>query len=141
MVESLSYTYTSSDEISRRLSPDSKAYYSDDGVSSSASSPSLNTQDAIEEATDTINVYCLAYYSEINLSNNLWVRRTATWLACYFLTSRRAEPSPYQAQYERAIGLLEKIRDHEMQIPRCPLRADFSPCVSNYVIEIGRAHV
>lgn len=135
MVESLSYTYTSNDEISRHLSPDSLGYYNDDGVVVSGSSPTLNTNDAIEEATDTVNVYCLAYYSEASLSNNLWVRRSATWLACYFLTSRRAEPSPYKAQFDRVISLLEKIRDGEMQIPRCSLRSDFAPCASNYVLD------
>lgn len=135
MVESLSYTYTSADEISRHLSPDSLGYYRDDGVVSSGSSPTLNTQDAVEEATDTVNMYCLAYYSEASLSNNLWVRRSATWLACYFLTSRRAEPSPYRGQYERVIALLEKVRDGEMQVPRCSLRSDFAPCASTYVID------
>lgn len=135
MPDTLSYSYTSAAEINRRMSAGSVEDYAEDDPDSLATDPDQNLQDAVDEATDTINLYCLGYYAESNLNANSWVRTQATWLACYYLTSRRAEPSPYKPQYDRVIEHLNQIQLGILQVPRAALRSDFSPTHSNHVID------
>lgn len=135
MPETLAYTYTTQCEIDRIMSIPSREDYSEDDEDSLTTLPSEVVNDAIVQATDEINVYCLRYYTESSLANNSYVRRIATWIACHLLTQRKGEQARYEGQYNKAIEWLTKVHDGAMQIPRIAQRSDLVPCHSNYVID------
>jgi len=49
-------------------------------------------------------------YQQLSLS--VWVRERATYIACYFLSFRRGNPTLFQYQYEEALKELEEARDN-----------------------------
>lgn len=130
MVESLSYTYTSEAEIKRLMtSAGYTEYVTDDQTAADV------LADVINQATDEINVYCCRWYAEVDLANNSYVRRLATYIAAYHLTNRRGEEPRYTTEYQDGRTFLEKVMSGLLQLPRCPQRADLTPCHSNYVID------
>ena len=135
MPESLSYLFTSEDEIKRVMTINGADEYAGDTDNPAVIDSDDVYADVIAQATDEVNVYCLGFYDEPTLSNNSYVRRLATWIACYHLTCRKGEQERYAQQYELAVKYLERVRSGELQIPRAAQRADLAPCHSNYVID------
>lgn len=138
MVETLTYLYTSRDEIERLMSDDGLENMEDD----SASSPTGTQVDRddletefISEATDKINFYVQELYEASAIVNNVWVRRRATWIAAYLMTRRRANPGYYNEQYEQAVEELELIALGKRKIPRAAQRSNSIPTVSNFVMD------
>lgn len=132
-MESISYLYTSPAEIERLLGFVGVSAYADD--TGEGEEESGVVQDAIEEATDTINVYLEQWYHPSDMANNKWIRRKATYLAAYILTRRRGNPGMYEEEYQRITSLLEDIRLGRKQVPRLPWRSDFTPAVDNVVVD------
>jgi len=130
MVESLNYTYSSEAEVKRILTTNGYTDYTTDDRT-----PADVIGDAVNQATDEVNIRCLKWYGESDLANNSFVRRLATWIACYLLTQDRGDEPRYQDAYNKAIETLDKVSSGEFQLPRCPQRADLTPCMSNYVID------
>jgi len=92
-------------------------------------------QDCIDEATDTINQYAMEWYEESRLVNSLWVRRRATVIACWLLSQRRGNPGQFEERVSQITLELEKVLKGDLRIPRLPMRADFTPGVSNYRVD------
>lgn len=135
MPESLTYKFTTKCEIDRIMSIPSREDYSEDDPDSLTTDPDEVINDAIVQATDEVNTYCLRYYSEASLANNSYIRRIATWIACYLLTQRKGEQGRYEGQYAKAIEWLQKVHDGAMQVPRLAQKSDLVPCHSNFVID------
>lgn len=130
MVESLNYVYSSEAEVKRILTTAGFTdYTTDDRTVADV------VADAVNMATDEVNIYCFKWYAESDLANNSFVRRLATWIACNYLTADRGDEPRYQEQYNRAIEFLKDIESGKKQLPRCPQRGDLAPCMSNYVID------
>lgn len=75
---------------------------------------------AIEDATDTINQYCLLRYTAEELAANRWVRKRATILACQSLSGRRGNPQQFAPQAERVLDELERVQSGNLDVPRLP---------------------
>ena len=133
MTESLNYLFTSEAEMRRIMSVRSVTDYASDGDVSDVED--TNLADIIAQATDEINFYCLRFYTEALLSENSYIRRLATWIACYHLSQRRGEPERYVGEYNNAIDQLKQVQQGSAQIPRIPWRSDFAPSHSNIVID------
>jgi hypothetical protein len=133
-VETLTYTYTSEDEIKRLASVSGVNLRTSDLVGS-------NTTDywteLVADATDIVNQYVLGLYEEIDLADNRWVRTRASWIGLTQLCRRRGNPVPDSVlqRYEEIIEELLQVRDGFMQIPRLPTRADIVPVMSNLRVD------
>lgn len=98
--------------------------------------------DAIWEATDTINEVCLHFYTAEVLETSAWVRRRASYLAAHILGRRRGNPSVYCDEVEKLLGKggeLERIRNGLLHIPRMAKRDDFTPKMSNVVVDMNHS--
>ncbi len=133
MVETLTYTYTTQAEIERLISAAGASLRTDDDQDGSPESGVW--QDVIDEATDTINFYCESHYEPVDLTDNLWVRRSATLIGAYLLCQRRGDPGLYHDRYAKVIEMLEKVAFGRMQIPRLQTKEDFSPAASNLRVD------
>lgn len=92
------------------------------------------------EATDLINQFLVSRYEPSAINTNRWVRRTASWMACYILSSRRGNPRQFVARYEEAILHLKDIHDGQRMIfdedgNPVPSRSDLSPSHSNLTVD------
>lgn len=133
MPETLTYTYTSEAEIqyvfsvfgtTRRLDLN-KDGVADIGV----------IDQVVNIATDEINLYCESMYEPSDMSNNLWIRRQATYLACYHLSKLRGHPAQFEEIRDQITQWLEKIHEGSLQVPRLSRKYAAIPCVTNYVTD------
>jgi len=133
MPESLAYTYTTQAEMEKvvgkatfmnLVDPDGDRY-----------EDTTIVDGLCYDATDEMNFFCAHRYDPEDMANNAWVRRTASWLGCYFATALGGNPEHFQAQAERVLQRLQLIHDGSHQIPRLALRADLTPSMSNLRIE------
>jgi phage gp36-like protein len=134
MVQALPYTYTTEAELRLLMSQDMVDDFGTDEVGDTAGTITTRVTEAVEEATDTINLYCYPLHAQQKLADNKMVRRWATYLAAYFLTKRRAEPGRYQQDHDRVIAMLERVKTGEMQLPRLAVVPENVPTVTNHVI-------
>lgn len=65
----------------------------------------------IRQASERCLLFLRTHYSEDSLSENVWVREQATYVACYLLSIRRGNPSLYSDLYAQAMEYLEMVRD------------------------------
>jgi hypothetical protein len=130
----LAYAYTSQAEIERIMSKKSAELYVDDIGTGIADEPEI-WDDAINQATDTINIYAQAFYAEEILFTSSWVRRVATWIAAHLISRRRGNPGVYAEEYYEYLALLERIRKGEIQIPSIAQKATSIPSGTNYTID------
>lgn len=98
-----------------------------------------DSEDALEEyyidATLDIDTHAQHYYESSDLATSSWVRRRATYLACYYLSQRRGNPALFQLRYNQIMEQLERVQLGEMLIPGLPTRADMTPAMSNMVVD------
>ena len=92
-------------------------------------------QDSIDDAQSAIDLYLTQFYEDTDLATSTTVTRWATWLAAHFLSQRRGNPSLYLHRYEEIMDQLEGVMDGRLLIPGIPTRDDFTPAVSNFVID------
>lgn len=134
MAESLTYTYTSQNEIERILSNSGVQLRIRDlnGTNSSDYWAEL-----IAEATDVVNQWVDGFYDYDDLADNQWVRRHATWIALTLLCRRRANPVPDSIleRYEEVLEDLRNVKMGVIQIPRLPTRSDMTPAMSNLRVD------
>ncbi len=138
MVESLPYTYTSQDEISRILSDEGVVLMVDDdndGYLDTTTTEGDDLNEAIYEATDEINFYILEHYDASAMSTNRWVRRMASYLAANILSIRRGNGAKYQSKIEQIYQRLEQIKNSHMEVPRLVRRNKEGPAMSNLVVD------
>lgn len=138
MTESLSYTFTDEASITRMMGVLSLTDYLNevdvDGADAGVDTAAI-IADIVAEATDEVYIRCQPFYTMDVLANSSYVRRLATWIGCFLLSQRKGEPARYEAKYQSAIDLLDKVMTGKVQLPRMPQRSDLVPCHSNYVID------
>lgn len=132
MPTALQYVYTSRDEVER--------IYGDKGVTLNmadlkGSDIELYWTEVISEATDTINLYCVQFYDEIDLASSYWVRRKATWIAAYLHSQRRGNASLFVQRFQEVMEELMAIQQGLLQIPGLATRSDLTPALSNFTID------
>jgi len=132
-VETLTYTYTSQTEIERLWSVTGALYRADDDSDGAAETNVWD--DIVDEATDVVNLYILRWYDEEYATNNKWVRRVASIIGAYLLSTRRGNPPQFESQYERVMAQLEQVGSGTFRIPRLPMRDDFTPSMRNYRVD------
>lgn len=128
----LSYVYTTKAEMQR--------IFSDRGVQLRIDDMNTVSQDEYfielaEDASDIINEYVENLYDQVDLSNSRWVRIRCTWIACYLLSQRRANPALLVGRYQEILEELEKVRLCIIDIPGLAKRANHFPSMSNLVVD------
>ena len=134
-VETLTYTYTSQDEIERFLSQDGVDARTDDLANADDW-----WDDLIAMATDKVNFYCERWYDPEDMASNRWIRNHATVLGAFYLSLRRADPGIYHDLYQLYVAELEEVHSGRMQVPRLPQRGDLVPSMSNLEIDERYPH-
>ncbi len=132
-VETLQYVYSSQELMERLYSTVAVLLRLDDNDDGTIDTGLL--QDVIDTATDKINQYLLPLYEAAAAELNLWVRRRATIIACWYLSQRRGNPAQFQSMYEEVIEELKAVNAMKLFIPRLPLSSNLAPGVSNYRVD------
>jgi hypothetical protein len=133
-VETLTYTYTSQDEISRLIS------IAGTNLRISDLTSTMKTEywvELIAEATDVINQYCIWKYDAADMADNRWVRSRATWIALVLLCRRRGNdvPKSVLARYNEIMEELQKVHDYLLEIPRLNTSSENTPSMSNIHVD------
>jgi hypothetical protein len=132
MPTELTYTYTTREEIQRLYGSSGQQAIIQDLSGSNISSWYT---ELIADASDIINQYCLVYYHAEDLGNSRWVHTRATWIAAYLLSQRRGNPALWGGRYAEILEELRMVLAGLIQIPGLPTRSDFTPAMSNLVID------
>lgn len=133
-VETLTYVYTSQDEIERQLSEIGAQLRLRDLTGSDSADYVV---EMTAEATDIVNQYVLGIYDEEDLANSRWVRSRATWIGCRLVCLRRAQPVPKALieRYQEVLEDLKMVRRGEIQIPRLGTSSNMLPAMSNLRVD------
>lgn len=131
-VETLASIYTSEEEVTRLFSSLGIELRLDDLMGSDLAT---YWTEVTCDATDKVNEYCEIYYEPTDMVNNRWVRTRATWICAYLVSQRRGNPAQFFTRYEEIIGELLAVLEGRLLIPRLPTRADFTPAMSNQVVD------
>lgn len=123
-------TYTTQEEMERLFGSTAIDLRTDDEAD-----PSQAITDAIYDATLQINTYCQGRYDPTYMAQSQWVRRNATYLACYFLSKRRGNPEQYEGDYDRIMSQLQAVANGQIIIPNLQVRSDFTPSMSNLRVD------
>lgn len=126
----LSYTYCTQSDVEDFLSADGVESRLDDQDTGDQSS---RMTQAINWATERINLYCLARYAASDLANSWLVLEWCGILAAHWLSCRRGNPAPGSIKdlVEQTYKDLEGIRSGEYQLPGVGLRTAAYPAWSN----------
>lgn len=130
----LTYVYTTREEMQRLFSERAVSLRIDDMNTVSQDEYFV---ELAEDASDIINQYCENLYDQADLYNSRWVRIRATWIACYLLSQRRANPSLLVGRYQEILEELEKVRLQIIDIPGLAKRDNFFPAMSNLTIDMN----
>jgi phage gp36-like protein len=139
--EALAHTYTDRAAVERLLSAAGVRRRLDDGGDGQAdAAESAALDDAIADATETVNYYLFSKYLPARLAASPWVWRRATVLAAYALAQRRGNPAPepLAERAERAVEELEALADGPRVLPGVPLRMTLAPTWSNVRVDPTR---
>jgi hypothetical protein len=132
MVETLPYTYTTEEEITRVFSSTGVTLRIDD------LDPLVLTDfwtEICSEATDIANTYLEVFYEPEDLNTSFWVRSRCKWIGAYLLSLRRGNPALFLQRYEEVLEDFQRVFQGELIIPRLPVREDFVPSMSNLVVD------
>lgn len=131
--QTLTYALTSLVEIQRLWSVPGVTLRLDDLTANNPDSDlTVETiNEIIDQATQEVLMYIEGLYNASDLVNNTWTRRQATFIGAYYLSLRRGNPPYYEAEYERIIAKLERIKNGFLQIPGLPYKSDMTPAASN----------
>lgn len=132
-VETLSYVYTSEDEITRLISSTGVSLRVSDLTGAEKTTYWV---EVTEEATDIINQYCTNYEAS-DLADSRWVRSRATWIGLVLLCRRRANPVPgsVMERYNEIMDELRLILAGILQIPRLAVMYESTPSLSNQRVD------
>lgn len=95
---------------------------------------------AVIDATETVNYYLASKYTPKRLAQSWWVWRRATVLAAYDLCTTRNNPPPESllALAEQAQAELEAVQQGQGVVPGLPMRMTQAPTWSNVRIDQRR---
>ncbi len=125
----LDYLYCTEGDVQRYLSAAGVALRIDDG----AGAIDAAFQDAIIEASETINFYLWQKYFNYSLATSNWVNRKCTALAAYVVCGRRGNEPPENVieRAEKAQEELKQVADNRRLVPGLPLKLYLAPQMSN----------
>lgn len=139
----LDHSYTSYEEVERLLSRDGRKGWTDDlhyGNGNYTDADEIEVQEfyteIIEDATSTIDQYLQRIYQTSDMERSPWIRRRATYLAAYYLTSRRGDPGLYGGHYERIVSELMMASMGDIQVPDLPFNDTLMPVIQNPVVDM-----
>lgn len=141
MTEAIPTLYTSRSEIESIFTINGVDFRLDDDYNETISATEETYLDAIIiESTDIVNQYLLPLYSATDLAESRWIRRRASYIACYFLSMRRGNPRQFGDRYDEILSELEAIAmgpgiPGNPIVPRVPLRKTFTPSYINPEID------
>lgn len=121
--------FTSTTEIDCMFGASAVELRTDDG------SESTIVAEIINQASETVQSYTDRYYDAADLTGSNWVRRRATILAAYYLSSRRGNPTQYTAMVEQITRELEGVAEGKILIPGVAARSVDVPTVSNQTVD------
>lgn len=92
---------------------------------------------AIDEASEHINLYARERYAVADLQSSTMVTRWCVKLACYFLCMHRGNPPPdiLAVEFERITTVLDQVRMSKMEIPGVQLKDSLVPTFSNLTVD------
>ena len=132
----LSTVYCTEAEMNLFLSANAVIDFADHDDDGSADTDVV--EDAINQATETIDFYLRQRHTQAQLATSNLVNRWCTVLACRFLTQRRANgvPDSIQAEWEQEVKpMLQEVRKGLEGIPGLALREDLRPTMSNLTVD------
>lgn len=135
----LAYTYVTRDDLDSLLSVLGTTDRVDDDNTGAVSAAEQGFIDkAIQWATDKINFYLAMRYNPSDLSQSWMVNDWCAIVACYFLATRRGNPSPASIidLYQGAIRDLELVHSGAYEVPLTPLREVGIPAWSNIRVDV-----
>lgn len=133
----MSVALTSKEEIEALFSSEGVENHLEDIVDND-----LVIDQIVVQASETCLLYLRTQYSEESCAENPWVRQQATYIACYFLSIRRGNPSLYTDLYAQALVYLEQVRDGELNpgIPSKPRAVVQTPMLDSRFIQPKRVN-
>lgn len=90
---------------------------------------------SISDATETMNGYLAQRHEPQYLKQSYWVRMRATFMAAYYLSRRRGNPSQFVDRIEEIKEEMMEVIAGRLLIPGVPHVADFAPDSQNYHID------
>ena len=129
MVESIEHKYSTQSEMESIMGTEALMNFSDDLGDRTAETDVVDN--SVIDATDEVNFYLEKHYDPVDMVNNRWVRRTATYLACFFITARKADPGYYAEKAKELVEKLQAIASRLRQVPRLTFKEDLTPSMSN----------
>lgn len=132
----LSYVYCTEQDLQSLLSPDGEIGRLDDQNIGVVNQTYLTN--AINWATERVNLYCLPRYNAIDLAQSWLVNNWAVICAAHWLSTRRGNPVPHSFDdlYEEAIEDMKLIQKGQAQIPNIGLRTSAWPAWSNVRVDV-----
>lgn len=125
------YLYTSETEIRRLISSTGANQWIDDIPDDYDDF----LVEVINDATGTINSFLERFHDPDQLYQSYWVRRRATYLACYYLTSRRGDPGIFGEHYDRIMGELDAAAEGVLQVPGVPYSTGMLAVMQNVTVD------
>lgn len=134
---STSYYYCDPGDIQRRLSLENTLLRTEDFGPAAIIAEAGAYEDAIWDATETINLYCFQHYDPGTLQKSGWVNRRATDISTYLLSCRRGNSpsSSMENRYNQALQWLEKVHSGTYEVPGLPMRFTSAPAFSNVKVD------
>jgi hypothetical protein len=134
-----SYQFTSQDEIERLFSQMAIKLRTDDLAGVDIASW---WEEHISDATLRVWTYLHLLYGDTtgtptsDLVNSYWIRRRATWIACYYISQRRGNPAQFSERYAEIIDELEQVHLGFLQVPELPTSAKLTPAMDNVIVDM-----
>lgn len=125
--------FTTEGEMVRLISLDGANQWLDDLDGFDASS---YFQECAIDATLTCRQYLGTKYSDVDMVNNIWVRRRATYIGAYLFSTRRGDPGIYEDHYRRCIAELQEAQEGLIQVPDLPLSSGALAVMQNVVVDM-----
>jgi phage gp36-like protein len=135
----LATTYCDVAELQRFMSTTAVTDFADHDANGTADADVV--EDAINQATEEIDMYARERYLQADLATSELVKRWCVVMAARFLCHRRGNvvPESIEQEFERIAdprtGLLRLVKDSDIDIPGEQLREDLRPTFSNLTID------
>lgn len=94
--------------------PEIQRTFSVEGVSNHTEDLSVNVEvmnEIVQRASETVLQYLRVLYRNEDLELSVFARSKATFIACYYLSTRMGNPALYQDHFENAMMELVQARD------------------------------
>lgn len=137
-IDLIPYALTSVAQVERIYSTAAVEVRTDDEIDPAANLGMIH--EIINFSSETMFAYLLSFYNISDLLTVGWVNRRCAYIACYYLSRRRADAPQFVDEVKRIIEELELVRDAKIMIPGddglpVPQTAARIPAISSYRID------